>query len=560
MRSDGMSFPLLTVLFVLCLVIIDLILQHVMKKQAMFLRILLLTAGLFTINYYLYRPAEPAATQPAIAQVEPPRSSDYLAAYLDESCKDGVRGVQTEVATAWGTLKFASKDATLSSLKFSRIGARQLENPLEVLAPASRSSMPPCFLVALADQVVSGYQLISQEESDNHIVLVYQAPLANGLIYKKFTISKVVHRIDLSLKISYENMPECGVAMTIFYPAPLIITPETDVSDGPVASSEQLSAMIMPAGSNNAEKIARDSVDTAKGWSKPALFAIENRYAVHALIKDKNQFVQDASYLLFDTHQMAARLHNVLKDTNSSWELSFYLGPKQAHAMQAVDKRLDESNNSWWPFALLSRLLLNMLNMLYAVVHNYGLAIIIVSFCINVIFLPFKVESAADLKIKDERAKKLAYIRQKYKDDPEALNREQLALWSKYGTGGSKLLIGIIPTFLFMIFNRVLANAVELHGASMLWIKDLTAADPLCILPLIIFIFFIGKTLEQTDRKQVGALIGGITLGLIVSAIMAYVSAGTALYVASNLLFELMLTPFIKIFKSRPVVRTTASD
>ena len=90
---------------------------------------------------------------------------------------------------------------------------------------------------------------------------------------------------------------------------------------------------------------------------------------------------------------------------------------------------------------------------------------------------------------------KVAKIREKYKDDKEAMNRELMAL---YRTFKVNPLGSCLPMFLqlpvFIALYNILGNAIELRHATFIstlpltnivWLADLSAKDPLLITPII---------------------------------------------------------------------------
>ena len=103
-------------------------------------------------------------------------------------------------------------------------------------------------------------------------------------------------------------------------------------------------------------------------------------------------------------------------------------------------------------------------------------------------------------------------IREQYKDNPQRMNREILALYKKHKVnpvGGCFPIFLQLPIF-FALF-KTLNNAVELKGASFLWIKDLSLPDtiftigsfPVNVLPLIMGLTqFISQKQTTTDKKQ----------------------------------------------------------
>lgn len=72
-----------------------------------------------------------------------------------------------------------------------------------------------------------------------------------------------------------------------------------------------------------------------------------------------------------------------------------------------------------------------LLNFLYELVKNYGLAIILFSIIAKILMLPINIKQQKTMKKTTELQGKLKEIQFKYKNDPEGLNRETLELYKK---------------------------------------------------------------------------------------------------------------------------------
>jgi YidC/Oxa1 family membrane protein insertase len=131
--------------------------------------------------------------------------------------------------------------------------------------------------------------------------------------------------------------------------------------------------------------------------------------------------------------------------------------------------------------------------------------------------------------------KKLAYIEQKYKHDPERLRKEKAELISKHGMPG---LGGCLPLFaqlpIFFALSRVLTNSLELYKAPFLWVCDLSAPDPYYILPIVIALSMIFQGLSSGEGKQQFI---SLAMALVFGAFSARFSAGLCLYIIVGTLF-----------------------
>jgi YidC/Oxa1 family membrane protein insertase len=118
---------------------------------------------------------------------------------------------------------------------------------------------------------------------------------------------------------------------------------------------------------------------------------------------------------------------------------------------------------------------------LYGLVHNYGVAIIIVTIILKAIFWPITHKGLKSMKNMQKLQPKMVKIKEKYKGDPTKMNQEMMNLYKTYKVnplGGCLPMLLQIPVF-FALY-RVLLQSIELrHAPFMLWITDLSAPDRL---------------------------------------------------------------------------------
>ena len=165
-----------------------------------------------------------------------------------------------------------------------------------------------------------------------------------------------------------------------------------------------------------------------------------------------------------------------------AYRFSSYFGPKKLTILKAVDHDLAESVNFGW-FDILAKPMLWLLNFFYAFIGNYGIAIILLTVLIKLIFWPITQKGMRSMKNMQKLQPKVAKLKEKYKDDPTRMNQEMMALYKTYKVNPVG---GCLPMFIqipfFFALYRVLMAAIELrHAPFMLWINDLSAPDRLMI-------------------------------------------------------------------------------
>jgi YidC/Oxa1 family membrane protein insertase len=159
-----------------------------------------------------------------------------------------------------------------------------------------------------------------------------------------------------------------------------------------------------------------------------------------------------------------------------------YFGPKRISTLREAGHDLERIVNFGW-FDKIARPALYLLKFFYSYVGNYGIAIILVTILIKLLFWPIAQKGLKSMKNMQKIQPKMAKLKEKYKNDKERLNQEMMGLYKTYKVnplGGCLPMVLQIPVF-FALY-KVLLQAIELrHAPFMLWVTDLSAPDRLMI-------------------------------------------------------------------------------
>jgi YidC/Oxa1 family membrane protein insertase len=184
---------------------------------------------------------------------------------------------------------------------------------------------------------------------------------------------------------------------------------------------------------------------------------------------------------------------------------SVYFGPKTMGDLKSVGHELERSINFGW-FDVMAKPTLYLLNFLHGYVGNYGLAIILVTVLIKLLFWPVSQKGMKSMKTMQKLQPKMAKLREKYKDDKQMQQQEMIKLYQTYKVnpvGGCLPMVIQIPVF-FALY-KVLLQTIELrHAPFFLWIADLSAPDRL----------FVGFDLPFVGGIPVLTLLMGATMFL----------------------------------------------
>jgi YidC/Oxa1 family membrane protein insertase len=140
----------------------------------------------------------------------------------------------------------------------------------------------------------------------------------------------------------------------------------------------------------------------------------------------------------------------------------------------------------WGWFEWFMRPIINLLNWLFHHIGNFGVAIICLTLIVRLIMFPIAQKQFASMAAMRKVQPKLKAIQERYKDDKPKLQQEMLKLYQEEKINPAA---GCLPILLqipiFYALYKVLMVSVEMrHQPFVLWIRDLSAPDPMHVLNL----------------------------------------------------------------------------
>ncbi|MBM3236947.1 membrane protein insertase YidC [Candidatus Poribacteria bacterium] len=174
-------------------------------------------------------------------------------------------------------------------------------------------------------------------------------------------------------------------------------------------------------------------------------------------------------------------------------QFTLYIGPKEDNFLKQVrapvsDEPVDLNKLIQLGFfGWLAKGLLWLLNAIYAVTKNYGIAIIVITTLLKVVIYPLTRKSQQSMVDMQKLKGPLEELKEKYRDDPQKLNKATMRLYKEHGINPLSGCIVWLPQIpIFWAFFSALREAIELRGAGFtLWINDLSTPDTLATLPII---------------------------------------------------------------------------
>jgi YidC/Oxa1 family membrane protein insertase len=178
--------------------------------------------------------------------------------------------------------------------------------------------------------------------------------------------------------------------------------------------------------------------------------------------------------------------------SNGEFEYRMYMGPQDRALLVALGADLENVNPYGWAFMRpIIKPFTGIITGFLIWMHTnfnlaYGWVLMIFGVLMRVLMFPLYQKSMRAQMKNMAVQPRLKEIQTKYKDKPELLQAEMMKLYKEEGFNP---LAGCLPMLLpwpvLVALFFVFQNTIELRGVPFLWLPDLSAPDPLYILPLL---------------------------------------------------------------------------
>lgn len=455
-----------------------------------------------------------------------------------------IEPVVTQVDTDFAQFTFSNEGAALvkADFKHTTSGQTILIPGIKSLGREDRS-----FVVAFNKKTPYYFDLVDKQETTSDVKLEYRGDFDGGSLTKIFTIYKEKPQIDLHIAFEPLKTLNEPYRLRVIYDIPSILhASNLDEAKWLQVSDDALFGIVDSYG-----KVVKKPVTAIldRYWENPINFGGIDKYLVITTIHNDSDFAQRGYYNLYSDNLLKAFLESPEISNKTEWNLSFYIGPKQASAFDKVDSKLDQLLDLGM-LAPISKLLLRLMNFFYRFVGNFGWAIILLTILVKIISLPFSWRIEQSTKKASEMQRKLDYVQQKYRQDPEALARAKAEVMQKYGMSsiGGCLIPIVLQTIVFISLRSVLTMSLELYMSPFLWVTNLVMPDPLYIFPLLgaVCLFIKMANKESDARKKLNSL----GIAVFVGALFANFSAGLTLHLFISNLLDLLQSKLYKKYGS----------
>ena len=271
------------------------------------------------------------------------------------------------------------------------------------------------------------------------------------------------------------------------------------------------------------------NVSSVGGWT-----GITDKYWLTALIPDQKEHIQSqyrvTKSLAADIYEAnyVGRPHIIPAGKQVTEVTRLFAGAKTVPLLKEYETKLGvphlDMAVDWGNFWFITRPMFMFLDFIFQKVGNFGIAILLLTVAVKLIFFPLANKSYESLTKMKKVQPQVEALRTKYKEDPAKQQQELMALYQREKinplTGCLPMLVQI-PVFYGLY--KVLTVTIEMRHAPFFgWIQDLSAKDPLTIWNLFGLIPYNPATVPviggilNSDLLHLGpmALLYGVTMYL----------------------------------------------
>ena len=228
-------------------------------------------------------------------------------------------------------------------------------------------------------------------------------------------------------------------------------------------------------------------------------------------------------------------------ESDKNLELTGYIGPKYVDTLASINKELIDVVQ-YGVGTFFARNLFILLDFLYKLAGNWGVAIILLVIIVRILLFPLTYKGMVSMYKLKELAPKMKEIQLKYKNDPQKMQMHMMKLYKQHNAnplGGCLPLLLQIPIF-YGIY-KLLLYSIELKGAHFLWINDLSSMDPYFILPVLmgVSMYIHQKITPANFQDKMQEKIFKF-LPVIFTIMMATFPAGLVLYWTTNNILSIL--------------------
>ena len=258
------------------------------------------------------------------------------------------------------------------------------------------------------------------------------------------------------------------------------------------------------------------------GWA-----GITDKYWLTALIPDQQAVATSTFRHLTENNADRYQVDFLRRDAQpvapgaeATATTRLFAGAKEVNLLDRYEKQLgapnlDKAVDFGW-FYFLTKPIFYALDWLYHLIGNFGVAILIFTVFVKLLFFPLANKSYRSMSKMKLLSPKVTELRERYKDEPAQMQKEMMALYKAEKVNpvsGCLPMVIQIPVF-FSLYKVIFVTIEMRHAPFFGWVRDLSAVDPTNIFNLFGLLPFNPASVSPFLHLGAWPLIMGVTMFL----------------------------------------------
>jgi len=219
---------------------------------------------------------------------------------------------------------------------------------------------------------------------------------------------------------------------------------------------------------------------------------------------------------------------------------SVYLGPQEVQYLSRVGHDLKDINPYGWFLRPIIQPIANIVARVLVWMHQtlkleYGWVLILFGVAVRIIMWPLNQKAMHSTMAMQAIQPEIKAVQERYKQDPQRLQQEMMKLYKEHGVnplGGCLPMLLPMPVLFALFF--VFRETIEFRGVPFLWLPDLSRADPLYIIPVLmgLSMFVVSKLGQRGIPPNPQSKMMVYFMPVMLTVLFFKFSAGLNLYYA----------------------------
>lgn len=377
--------------------------------------------------------------------------------------------------------------------------------------------------------------------NDNQVQLVLESEQAGVKLTKTFTFKKGDYVIDVKHDVT--NNTAAAIKPSLYLQ--LLHDGTKPESGGMFSGSTEFYAPAVYTESDKFQKLDFEKIEKGSGShatkSDNGWVSVIQHFFVSAFIpQDKTPreiFTKKVDTNLYAIGNILP-MGTVAPGASVSMSARLYSGPQESASLEKIAPGLDLVKDYWY-FAIIAKPMFWLMEFIHSLLGNWGWTIVAFTVTIKLALFPLSAAGYRSMAKMKVVTPKMTAVRELHKNDPQKMNQAMMELYKKEKInplGGCLPILVQMPIFLSLYW--VLQASVEMRGAPWMgWITDLTAPDPIYVLPVIYAIsMYITTKLNPAPADPMQAKMM-LFMPLAFSVMFFFFPSGLVLYwVVNNVL------------------------